>query len=258
MTDSKGELVPSSHRELARLPKNPFEMLLEERFKTFTKELTDKNAPFVYVPRVDERQERFPMDLDLTQVGCTFWDIIPNAEDNVLSKYELHRKSYGDLQRKEGDSLDFPINTLGRIALRRIKNKAGDEVWAYTIEAGGKIDTKKAAVYSDYVAQGVTRGIPSYIQINTAGRSMEDLTTRLDLALHQIEPNLFNPNYNPAEENVPQNPLHALPAPHRLDIPMNTQPKSASDQELSSPDDVDDWLISYLNGAEEDEPTDKE
>lgn len=200
MTDSKGELVPSSHRELARLPKNPFEVLLEERFKTFTKELTDKNAPFVYVPRVDDRQERFPMDLNLTQVGCTFWDIIPNAEDNVLSKYELHRKSYGDLQREEGDSLDFPINTLGRIALRRIKNKAGDEVWAYTIEAGGKIDTKKAAAYSDYVAQGVTRGVPSYIQINTAGRSLEDLTTRLDLALHQIEPNLFNPSYNPAQE----------------------------------------------------------
>ncbi len=252
MTDNKGEhLIPVTKNELIKPQKNPFELLLEKRFKNFTKGLTEKNAPFVYVPRTDGRKERFPMDLSLTQTGCVFWDIIPDSDTNVLSRHELLRKSYADLQREEGDSLDFPINTLGRVALRRIENKTGDSVWAYTIEVGGKIDTKKAATYSDYVAQGVTRGIPSYIQINTADRSQEDLTARLDLALDLVEPNLFNPHYRPTEENLLSNPqLSFKEGTHSHKKPLNEDRTSCKEH---NSDELDDWLISYLNGPEDSE-----
>lgn len=261
MTDNKGEhLIPVSRSELIAPQKNPFEVLLEERFKNFTKGLTEKNAPFVYVPREDKRKERFPMDLNLTQEGCVFWDIIPADEKDVLSQHELLRKPYSDLQREEGDSLDFPINTLGRVALRRIKNKTGDEVWAYTIEVGGKIDTRKAAPFSDFVAQGVTRGIPSYIQINTANRSQEDLTARLDLALHLVEPNLFNPNYNPLQDAQLASPMISLPevqeesAPTTVKAPLNEAPTSG---EAPTSDEIDD-LLSYLNGPEDPDTKDTE
>ncbi len=215
MTDNKGELVPASRKEMAE-QKNPFEVLLEERFKNFTKELTSKKAPFVYVPRVDNRKERFPMDLRLTQTKCVFWDVISDNEEGVLSRHELLRKPYGDLQREKGDSLDFPINTLGRVALREIKNKSGDTVWAYTIEVGGKIDTKEANSFSDYVAQGVTRGIPSYIQINIANRSREDLAARLDLALHLVEPNLFGKE---SENDLVKKLLPEEAIPQKTNIP---------------------------------------
>lgn len=219
MTDNNGELIKSSKDEPKEPVKDVFGALLENRFKNFTRKLTEKGKPFIYSPKIDlETGEQM---IGTTQTYCEYFDVLPNNPTNVASRPELfYRASYEDLQRENGNSREvIPLNVLGRFAYRVLDGKP-----VYTIEVWNKIDAENAIKFADIVYQEIGRAVPAYIQINALGRSKEDLTTRLDLALHLVEDNLRVVRHMENEEKPKSLSAPTLSIPHEHPKAPTTEP----------------------------------